>query len=156
MFQSLKAVLVAGVVFTTLNAGATPAGGKFDNTHSGWIYSFGWSLASGTGYEGAFNGNLHLTQTAGAVATFTCENTLVFDFAYSMAPNRGKFELFVNGQSRGVFDAYSPTVQRQVFALGGGYYVSPAQNITVTIKSLGTANAASTGTFVDVDYVECY
>jgi len=90
------------------------------------------------------------------VASFTCENTSVFDFAYSMAPNRGKFEIFINGNSYRVIDAYSPTVQRQVFALGGGFYVSPTQNITVTIKSLGTKNPASTGYLVDVDYVECY
>jgi hypothetical protein len=156
MYRNLKSVLVAGVLFTTLSAGATPAGGKFDDTHSGWIYSSGWGAVSGSSYSGALNSTLHLTQATDSVATFTCENTYVFDFAYSTAPNRGKFELFVNGNSRGVFDAYSPTVQRQVFALGGGYYVSPAQNITVTIKSLGTKNPASTGTFVDVDYVECY
>jgi hypothetical protein len=156
MDKSLKAVLVAGVLFTTLSAGATPAGGKFDDTHSGWIYSLGWDAVSGSGYSGAHNGTLHLTQAAGAVATFTCENTYVFDFAFSLAPNRGKFELFINGNSAGVFDGYSPTVQRQMYALGGGFYVSPTQNITVTIKPLGTKNPASSGYFVDVDYIECY
>jgi hypothetical protein len=156
MYKSLKAVLVAGAVFTSLSAGATPAGGKFDNTHPGWIYSFGWDLLSGTGYEGALNGNLHVTQTTGAVASFTCENASVFDFAFSAAYNRGKFELFVNGQSFGVFDAYSPTVHRQVFALGGGFYLGTTQNVTVTIKSLGIKNPASSGYRVDVDYVECY
>lgn len=115
MYRSLKAVLVAGVLSTTLSAGATPAGGKFDDTHPGWIYSHGWDAVSGPAYSGALNGN-----------------------------------------SRGIFDGYSSVVERQYFALGGGYYVSPAQNITVTIKALGTKSQASTGYFVDVDYIECY
>ncbi|WP_224242452.1 hypothetical protein [Hyalangium gracile] len=156
MVRSLKAVMVAGVLSTTLSAGATPAGDKFDSTHPGWIFSHGWEAVSGPAYSDALHGTLHLTQTAGAVATFTCENTYVFDFAYSKAANRGKFELFVNGNSWGVYDAYSPTTVRQNFALFGGHYVTPAQNITVTIKALGTKNPASSGTWVDVDYVECY
>jgi hypothetical protein len=151
--QAFKLALGAAIVSTTLGAGAAHAD-VFDDTHSGWIYSNGWGPVSGGPYAGAYNGTLHVTQTAGSVATFTCLNTSAFDIYYSMAFNRGMFEVYINGVKYWTVDAYSPTTYRQV-PLTGGYYFGYSGNVNITIKSLGTKNAASSGTHVDIDAIEC-
>ncbi|NMO18913.1 hypothetical protein HPC49_15035 [Pyxidicoccus fallax] len=144
------AAIVTGI------AGATVAGEAradvYDDTHPNWIYSTGWSPVSGGVYSGAYNGTLHLTQTPGSVASFTC-NTAGFDIYISTASNRGKFQLFINGQSYGIYDAYSPTTVRQV-PLFYGYFI-PYGTYTFTIKTLNEKNPASTGYFVDIDAIEC-
>ncbi|HYH98619.1 hypothetical protein [Hyalangium sp.] len=152
--KGFKAVLVASFLSITLGAGAAHAD-VYDDTHQGWTYSNEWGAVSGGVYSGAYNGTLHLTQTPGSVATFTCLNSSSFDLYITTAANRGRFMVYVNGNSIGWVDAYSPTTQRQVLALGGGYWVGFTGNFSVTIVSMDTKSSASTGYFVDIDAIEC-
>jgi hypothetical protein len=155
MRSSLKAVLGATVLSVTLGAGAAQAGGVYDDTHPSWIYSSGWSSVVGGAYASAYNGTLHLTNTPGSVATFTCLNSSSFELYYSTGFNRGMFEVYLNNVKLGTFDGYSPTTQRQIPLMGGGYWLGYTGNFTLTIKSLDTRNPASAGFYVDVDAIEC-
>jgi subtilisin family serine protease len=96
---------------------------------------------------GAFGGTAQRSLTAGATSTFTFTGTQVAWLA-TKAANRGKAEVFLDGVGQGVVDLYAATTKpRQVlFSRGVG-----AGSHTLTIKVLGTRQAASSAAYVDVD-----
>lgn len=154
--RRLVVVILAMTVFLSSNiVVAAPGNAQYDDTYSEWIYSSGWTAVAGGSYSGAANGTLHLTNTPGSVASFTCTNSSAFDILFSTASNRGKFEIYVDGVRLATIDAYTSATVRQVWALGGGYYFGGTATHTFTIKTLNEKNAASSGYYVDIDAIEC-
>jgi probable HAF family extracellular repeat protein len=100
-----------------------------------------------TTLSGAAGGQVQAATAAGASATFAFSGTSV-GLVTTKGPDRGKLEFWVDGVKRSTVDLYASTVTaRQVVAING--LLNGAH--TVTVKVLGTRNAAATGAQVDVD-----
>ena len=67
----------------------------------------------------------------------------------STGANRGKAEVWVDGVKTQTVDLYSSSAQPRKMVFTKAW--STSANHTVEVRALGTKNAASTGTRVDVD-----
>jgi hypothetical protein len=108
-------------------------------------YTGGWSAQN---HAYAIGGTARETSTAGQTATFTFNGTSVAWVA-TRGDNRGRAEVRIDGVLKATIDLYNVSLQgrRIVFAQN---VLSPGQH-TIQIKVLGTKNASSSGTLVDVD-----
>lgn len=158
MAGKISLVLLLCALALGVNAGVVRAGGVFEDTNAAIIYSSGWTAVSGGAYSGASSGTLHLTETTGATgatASLFCTNSSAFDVLISTASNRGYINIYLDGTLVGSYiDAYSSTTTRQVWAFGGGYYISPG-NHTITVQALHQKNALSSGYWADLDRIDC-
>ncbi|HTX34283.1 MAG TPA: glycosyltransferase [Bryobacteraceae bacterium] len=75
-------------------------------------------------------------------------NGQALTYVFTMAPNRGVAEVFIDGASQGTIDLYAGAIQwqtrRRFCCFASGKHV-------VSIRVTGQANARSAGRFVDVD-----
>ena len=124
---------------------AAPAG-IYDDTGDPWIqYSGAWQSNTDTG---RYDGTQTFTQTVGDTASFTFTGTQV-TYVYEAQPNMGHAQVLIDGNVQTPdLDEYSPVslVQQKVSYTGLTYGTH-----TITIKALGTKDAAATGSYVIVD-----
>jgi hypothetical protein len=130
--------------FEITSAPAAAGAGTYDDADPLWIYSSGWTTSA---RAGAYGGTLHSTSTNGASATFVFQAPAQFDFYYRTGPNRGSFQVWVDGVRVITINAFSNTTTWQKI------YTSPAYNDnkshTVVIK-----NISPNGTVIDVDAIK--
>jgi hypothetical protein len=113
-------------------------------------YSGSWNEDS---FSGAYGGSVKHAHTPDAKTQFSYKGS---DIAWvsTLGPDRGKAEVWIDGFLQETVDLYSPTQQarRMVFsglrALDDPY---ETHSHTIEVRVLGTKNAASSGTRVDVD-----
>jgi hypothetical protein len=101
---------------------------------------------------GAYGGSVHFATKPGPTATLNSLTWTVTGngaWVSTLGPDRGIATVQIDGGTPTVIDLFAPTQQpaQVVWTLG---YLSPGTH-TVTVTVQGTANAASTGTRVDVD-----
>jgi hypothetical protein len=102
-----------------------------------------------TTLSGAYGGYVKRASASRARAKFTFTGGEVAWISTKSA-NRGKAEVWLDGLKVATVDLYSATMQtrRVVFSKGG---LAPTNTHTLEVRVLGTKNAASSGTQVDVD-----
>lgn len=98
----------------------------------------------------AYGGGVSYTQAKGAKATFTFTGRDVAWVA-TKGPDRGKAEVWVDGVKAKSVDLYASTQdpRKTVFS----QHWADAGEHTVEVRVLGTRNASSTGTLVDLDAI---
>lgn len=108
-------------------------------------YSGTWKRASLSGTSGGY---VEWAQAANAKADYTFAGTAIA-FVADSGPARGKFEIWLDGSKVSTLDLYSATgTKKRIF------WSSPsltAGNHTFELRTLGTGNAKSTNTRVDLD-----
>lgn len=120
-----------------------------DDTDSNIVYSGGsWNHDP---MGGAYNDTFSYSKNVGASAeyTFTGDN---ISYLASKEFNRGMVEVFLDGESQGIFDLYSQDTRRQerIFTASG---LSDTEH-TIKIVVTGNKNPLATDSFVDVDGFE--
>ncbi len=90
---------------------ATPvSGGTYDDTNAAWQYSGGWAYI--TKDSGPYNKTIHSTGTTGSYAEVSFRGT-GFTFIYTIGPNQGQIDVFVDGAKVDTIDAQGSTVEWQ-------------------------------------------
>jgi glucose/arabinose dehydrogenase len=108
-------------------------------------FTAGWKTWNDANYYG---GSARYAYAAGEKATFKFSGT---DFALvtTKGPNRGRFQLYLDGVAGPIVDTYVPSYSyRQVVGIA---HFSTSGPHTVEIRILGQRNASSAGTRVDFD-----
>ncbi len=115
-------------------------------TSTAIAYSGTWTRQS---LSGAYGGAVKYATTSGATSTFTFTGRNVAWVA-PKSSTRGKAEVYLDGRKVATVDLYSSTAlsRRVVYAANG---LDPSVSHRLQIKVLGTKNASSSGTRVDVD-----
>jgi hypothetical protein len=129
-------------------AGPTFKVNVLQESNAAVAYTGAWSTQSITSASG---GSLKFASTAGNSASLTSvSNALNVAWISPKAADRGKAEVWVDGTLANAVDLYSSTQQprRSVFSKNA---LNPAVSHTVEVRVLGTKNASSSGTRVDVD-----
>jgi hypothetical protein len=116
-------------------------------SNSAIAYNGAWSTESLTSASG---GSLKYASVAGNLASLTFSDALNVSWVAPKAADRGKAEVRVDGALAKAVDLYSSTLQprKSVFVKNG---LNPAVAHTLEVRVLGTKNASSSGTRVDVD-----
>lgn len=111
-------------------------------------YTSDWSSASQTSYA-HFARTLHYARSAGSVMKYKFYGRKIA-WIGTTGPDKGRAEVWLDGSRVGVVDLYSSAyrvrtpIYQKSFTAGNGWH-------TIQIRPLGKANAASTGTRVDID-----
>ncbi len=113
--------------------------------HQAIVYTGAWALQSAPTASGGY---VRHAATSGARAKFSFAGKHVA-WVTSTGANRGKAEVWVDGVKAATVDLYAPTAQPRKMVFTKAW--SASANHTVEVRTLGTKNAASTGTRVDVD-----
>lgn len=127
--------IMSSLLMKDVSAQTNPV--NYDNTSPSIVYTNGWSLYS---TANAILGSHHHTTQYGAEAILSFSGSTITYF-YSMAFNRGSQEVFIDGQSKGVFSGYASEVRRQV---GQTWSLSNGSH-TIRLRSLGG------GQYTDLD-----
>ncbi len=106
------------------------------------------------GVTGAYLSTAALSSTEGADTTFSCWCTNL-EWIASTGPDRGRADVYVDGNLRSTVDQYSAAPTRQV-SVFEAQNLAPNQRHTIRIVVAGTKNASSTGTTVEVDAFRHY
>ena len=105
----------------------------------------GWKAQTTTS---AWGGTVKYNATAGRTSATTFTGTAVA-FVTTKAKDRGKVTITLDGKVVATLDLYSATTSSRVIAWSSAALKAGSHTVTVTV--LGTKNASSTGTRVDVD-----
>lgn len=133
----------ADQTFTTTGVAPVSPGPRTDDTSPGVTYQ-GWS----SGLFPQSTNSFRVATIAGqSVAYRTDGATRAVTLHTWRGPNQGMAEIFINGQSKGTLDLYSPTAGLHAQTYGG---LTRLRQI-VEVRVLGTKNPASTGKQVRVD-----
>lgn len=118
--------------------------GAVDDGSPAVVYSGHW--VSGV-FRSAFGGTMTYSGEAGATARFFFEGTEL-QYVYTKAFNRGFALVTIDGSPRPPIDLYDPSIIWQERTVFGG--LKPGSH-RAEIQVLGQRNAASSGTFIDID-----
>lgn len=115
-------------------------------TSSAIAYSGTWTQQA---LSGSYGGAVKYATASGATAKLTFTGTTVAWVA-PKSSTRGQAEVYLDGRKVATVDLYSSTAlsRRVVYAANG---LDPSVSHRLQIKVLGTKNASSSGTRVDVD-----
>jgi hypothetical protein len=108
---------------------------------------------SGQNVNGAFNGSVQFSTTAGATANPSNGLTATsYALVSTLGPDRGKADILVDGQTVATVDLYAPVQQtgQVVWSING---LQPGVTHTIQVVSTNTRNPSSTGTRVDYDAI---
>ncbi len=113
----------------------------------GVTFSGTWSSVTN---HNASGGSLKSSSTAGDSVSLTLDGVTDFAWVSSLGANRGMADVYVDGVKQATVDLYSATTtyRQVVFSWDSGGV--PGTH-TIQIRVLGTANASSLGTRVDLD-----
>ncbi len=131
-----------------LKPGVVPETGRVEDSSSRFSYAGSWVSVKSAAFSG---GSYRYSLKAGSTATITMTATSVA-LVGSYGPSYGQAEVFVDGVSAGVVDAYAETYahNRVLFSKTG----LATGTHTVTVKMLGTKNTKSTGTVFIFDALD--
>ncbi|HMD49744.1 MAG TPA: hypothetical protein VKG79_11625, partial [Bryobacteraceae bacterium] len=117
--------------------------GEYDDLDPHIAFEGLWSRGR---FPEASNGTLTWANVPGAAARLRFQGTEV-TYVYTRAFNRGLAEVFIDGQSKGTLDLYSPAIGWKTTAP----FRSPAGTHTFEIRVTGSKSSAATDAFVDLD-----
>jgi hypothetical protein len=127
---------------------ATVGAGIYDDTHSQIKFIGSWEGLAGI--IGTWNTTMRRSNVVGSVVRFTFVGDNV-TWYFSKDPTRGRAVVTIDGGTKGYYDLYAPTTQRQqsiVFDnLSAGTHII---HITVTNEK----NPAATNYYLDVDHLD--
>jgi hypothetical protein len=118
----------------------------YQESNARTIYTYAWPEVLVTGAQG---GRVRFASSTGASATITFQGTSI-GWLTTRGPNRGRARVFLDGVQLGVVDLYSPTLNVRRLQIGAND-LDPNATHTLEVRSLGTKNAASMGSRVDID-----
>jgi hypothetical protein len=95
----------------------------------------------------ALGGAVRRSRTAGTSATYASPKTTKIEWVTQEGPRQGKARVLIDGQTKGVFDLYSPTTSSQAFVFDG----LSLKHHQVKVEVLGRPNPSSKGTWVAID-----
>jgi hypothetical protein len=100
--------------------------------------------------RGLYLGTQHITNVGGSTVSFTLPApSYQFAFGFTKMRNAGKAAVYFNGEYVTTIDMYAPTTTENcVLQL---YWSVPSG--TLTVKALNQRNSASTGTYINIDYI---
>jgi len=119
-----------------------PGPGKYDESHTSWVYSGTWTTAASAS---AYNGTYRYSLTQGDSAEFTFQGSQI-ELSYAAAFNRGTIEVYLDNAPTPLtsFSEYSSTVIWQ------NKWLSPAFTPGVhTIKFV-----LQSGAVIDIDAIQ--
>jgi hypothetical protein len=117
-------------------------------SHQDIYYTGAWQLQPAPTASG---GHLKYASASGARATFTFTGKSV-GWVASTGSNRGKAEVWLDGEKVRTVDLYAPTAEpRKIIFSGAWPFMDPLSTHTLEIRVLGAKNASSSGRRVDVD-----
>jgi len=131
-----------------LQPGVVPETGRVEDSSSRFSYTGSWVSVKSAAFSG---GSYRYSLKTGSTAIITMTATSVA-LVGSYGPSYGQAEVFVDGVSAGVVDAYAETYahNRVLFSKTG----LATGTHTVTVKMLGTKNMKSTGTVFIFDALD--
>jgi hypothetical protein len=109
--------------------------------------NIGYHTWKGVINAAASNGSHRVSSTPAATASFMFSGTSVDWITYT-GPGWGKAQVSIDGVDRGTVDLYAATAQAQTSKTYGGL---TSGTHTITVRVLGTKNAAAKSTAVSVD-----
>jgi hypothetical protein len=119
--------------------------GTFDDTNLALEYRGGWN--SDNQFPNAEHGTVTFSDHRNAfVRVFF--NAQSITWVYTKAPNRGKAEVTIDDESRGLFDLYAPEVEWKARTTFGG--LKPGDH-TFKIRVLGEKSPGAKAAFIDLD-----
>ena len=118
--------------------------GAVDDGSPAVVYSGHWLPGA---FRSAYGGTLTYSDEAGATARFFFEGTEL-QYIYTRAYNRGLALVTIDGSPGHKIDLYDPSIVWQERTVFGG--LKPGSH-RAEIQVLGQRNAASSGTFIDID-----
>jgi uncharacterized membrane protein YgdD (TMEM256/DUF423 family) len=118
--------------------------GAVDDGSPAVVYSGHWVPGA---FRSAYGGTLTYSDEAGATARFDFEGTEL-QYIYTKAYNRGLVLVTIDGSPVRKIDLYDPSIVWQERTVFGG--LKPGSH-RAEVQVLGQRNAASTGSFVDID-----
>ena len=113
----------------------------YDNTNPAIVYSPGWNHESSQinpAYHPATQGTLSETQTAGASARLTFTASRSISLVYTMAANRWKSNVYIDGQLVGTLQNRTPQVNQR-WQVMKTWPVSPGTH-TIEVVALGAVD----------------
>jgi hypothetical protein len=108
------------------------------------LYDAAWKAWN---YAAASGGTYRASSVAAHTASLTFTGTSV-DWITATGPGWGKAEVYIDGIDKGTVDLYATTIKYQTVKPYSGL---AAGTHTITVKSLGTKNAAANSAAVNVD-----
>jgi hypothetical protein len=133
-----------GNEFYTIRKMPASGAGMYDDSRPEWVYSPGWTTKTASN---AVGGTIHSSSTEGSTAAFLFRGPAFFTLFYRMGPQRGTFEVWVDGVKHKTINAYRATAVWQT------KYTSPAFT-TAGDHEVVVKNISPTGTYIDVDAIE--
>ena len=121
-----------------------PRSGKYDDTHIGWAYSAGFSALTITG---PYNGTLHYANVVGESATFEFTGSK-FTLVYTAYSNRGKLDVYVDGDFVATIDEYAAVREWQASWASG--------DLGAGAHTVEFVHVGPVGSIVDIDAIEIF
>lgn len=149
---------LADLPFAFQECGGTPNDSSStyaDDTSPAAVYSFPWKAE--TPGLGLYLGTQHITNIGGHKVSHTFntpgtwESTL--SYGYRQMRNAGKAAIYWDGQYFGTISLYAPD---NVYRCEFTFYNMPSGVHTLMVKALNQKEAASGGTYVNLDYFRKY
>jgi hypothetical protein len=97
---------------------------------------------------GAFGGSVRFNGAATNKAMLKADG-IGYQVVSTLGPDRGKADVFVDNVRAGTVDLYSPTLQTATVVFKSNVLTNATHQ--VELRPLGTRNASSSGTRVDID-----
>ena len=114
----------------------------YDDGNGNWSYTGSWAM--GSGFSGAYSGTLHYTGTMGDMATFVF-NGSQFKLSYTQDVNRGKMDVYVDGDKVGTINANGAFAWQET-------YTSPVYLAGTHVVQF--KHAGGGGAYIDVDAID--
>ena len=120
----------------------------YDDTNPALKYTGTWKAE--TPGRRLFLGTQHITNVGGSTVSFTLPRS-PYQFAYGFTKmrNAGKAAVYFNNQYVTTIDMYAPSTTENC----GLWMYGGVPSGTLMVKALNQKNPASTGTYINVDYV---
>ncbi|MEI7819175.1 MAG: hypothetical protein WCI47_03585 [bacterium] len=114
-------------------------------------YSIGWNIANNAAGENKYLADDHWSNSTGATVKFNFKGDSVTIYS-ALQSWHGIAEVVLDNQAPVTIDLYSPT-RKDTVSVFSAQGLSTTDTHTITMKVLGTKNAASSGTIVTIDKV---
>ena len=118
---------------------------RFEETNSNIVYTGTWILGSTSSFSGGTVKNSNITNSS---SEFTFTGTGIKWLSY-LTTNRGKADVYIDGNLISTVDTYSASAQAQKVAFEKLDLLSGSHKIKIVVA--GTKNSASTDNYITVD-----
>lgn len=119
-----------------------------DDTDPAISYTGAWKFE--TPWQGQYHGTHHITNIGGSTASFVAPRSpYQFALGFTKMRNAGLAGIYYNNQLVRELDMYAPVTEARCALI----FDSPLPPGKLTVKAVNRKNPASSGTYVNVDYV---